>query len=294
VLIAQVPEVMKDPDDMADYPPYGAPKVAGDPHDDDGQIFDDNLKANPDLNGKIEPNAPGEEIPPKPTAPTQLRCGTATLLEAGQPQRLLNYDPNRCDLSLWVTPLETAASEVTQTNVGALNTGPAAFTILAEIPAASLPDGWYDITAIVQMTGTTAAADVNNVRIAVESTVLTLIPINPETTGASVTLTGIRTRINGTQRLRISNPGAATGTAIYQATLIANRIVDTSSVLTNSPVYLASDSASLIGASVSALINVPNSPGVLRLDEHTGEVWANLPDGSPIPSALISWIATTK
>jgi hypothetical protein len=172
VLIAQVPDELKDPDDIKDYPPYGAPKIAGDHHDDDGQIFDDSLKANPDLNGTIAPNAPGEVIPPKPTAPTQLRAGTMTLTENDVPRQLLNYDPKRIDLSVWVTPLETE--------------------------------------------------------------------------------------------------------------------------ITTSQVYLASDPASLAGASVSALINVPTAPGILRLECHNGELWAKLPEGSELTTAQISWIATTK
>jgi hypothetical protein len=172
VLFAQVPDELKDPENITDYPPYGAPKIAGDHHDDDGQVFDDMLVANPDLNGKIEPNAPGEVIPPKPTAPTQLRAGTLTLTKGDVPRQLLNFDPKRIDLSLWVTPL---AAEVT-----------------------------------------------------------------------------------------------------------------------NSQVYLASDPASLAGTSVSALINVPTSPGLLRLECHNGEVWASLPASSSLTTAQISWIATTK
>jgi hypothetical protein len=290
-VIAAATEALGNPGDI-DYPEHGAPKIAGNTHDDDGQVMDDMLKANPDLNGRILPNAPGETNPPKPLAPTRLMTGTVTLLEAGNALKLLSRDMDRIDLSVWITPLETTATEGSITSTGAPVTGPVAFT--TETVIAAQPEGWYRITAIVQMSGTTAAADINNMRIATENNVLYLIPINPGTAGTVVTTPPLIAHLNGSETVRVNNPGNATGTAVYQASLIMERIVDTTSLVTYSPIYLASDQASLNGASASALINVPSSPGILRLEKHTGELWASLPNGSVIPAAQISWTVTTK
>lgn len=275
------------------YPAYPQPLHTGNIRDDDADVMDRMLQENPEP-GLPYPNERGEVRPAPAPVATRLLTGTATLSEAGTPQQLMRFDPNRRDLHVFVTPVDiNQTADSSQTNTGAPVTGPAPFTTLAVIAAATLPDGWYTISGTVQMTGTTAAADINNMRIATENNVLLVIPINPGTAGTVVNYGPIIARLNGSESVRINNPGAATGTAIYQAELTVSRIVDTTSLAIYSPVRISSDVASLAADSVSTVVNAATSPD-FELGCHTGELWAVLPDGSVISTVKISWIATTK
>ncbi len=67
------------------------------------------LQENPEP-GLPYPSSPGEVRPALPKPATRLLTGSQTLTNNGAPQRLLAYDPARCDLQVFVTNTDTGTS----------------------------------------------------------------------------------------------------------------------------------------------------------------------------------------
>lgn len=275
----------------------------GDVHDDDGQVFDRLFQENPEPELPF-PDTSGTVPAQNIVVPTRLITGTRTLTAPTSaldthPVLLLPRDPKRCDVSLFFTPVDTVANLGPITNTGAAVTGPGAFTIIATIPAASLPAGWYDINAVMQTYGTTASpTDDNNFRVIVGSATFLENPVEyySGTTGGGRVERNYRYYLDGTQQLRIGTIGAATATAVYDASLMATRVTDETGITGQAPVLLGYDQASLQTEGVSARINVANLTAPITLPMHTGEIWATM---IPVPDTAfttlkVSWIATSR
>lgn len=290
----QSPEALKDPDDITEYPPFGASKIVGDYTDDDGQVVDDTLTPNSEP-ALPDPDTLGGIDPPRPKAPTRLLTGTVTLTAGGPPVKLLNRDPNRADLSLWATSNEATALLATLADTSAQVTAPAANTTLATIPASFIFPGWYKVKAIVEVSGTAAAADVNNFQIRRTGTILYVIPLNPISAGAKYETPEFLTLCADADDLHVqTGTFAGTATAVYQASIVVERLNDADNIALYTPLRLASDVASAAAPSASAVVNVPAEPSNLLLPCHDGELWASLPAESIVQTVQVSWVCTSK
>ena len=281
------------------------PYQFGDQKDDDGQVFEALFQENFDP-GLPFPDQPGTLPAHNDVVPTRLITGSTVLTIPAsqtfmQPFQLVPRDPNRCDLSIFAEPYESTSTLNVVAVTGTPATGPGAAQTLATIPASSLPAGWYTITAVYQTYGTTASpTDDNNFQIqavvgATVSLIESPVQIYSGTTGSVRVERTYRYYLDGTQLVRIRTVAAATGTAIYAASLTATRL-EAGAVTSQCNILIGSDKSSLQTESVSSRINVSTMTAPLRIAEHTGEVWAVLlpaPENQ-ISTVKISWIATTK
>lgn len=115
-------------------------------------------------------------------------------------------------------PLVPAASLVTHSTA----TGPGAATSLGAINAP--PAGTYKVDIYLQLTGTTAAADQDNVRLQVDSVTIVTLPLNTSlTTGVVMPPISIIVTTAGTN-IRLQTVAAGTATAAYSATTVITRV----------------------------------------------------------------------
>jgi hypothetical protein len=85
-------------DDKSSYPDFGAPKIAGDPHDDDGQIIDVNF-AQTDAPADLQADQPAVTHATPPRRTTQVLSGfqVIDLNSLNTPIQLAGADPDRKD-----------------------------------------------------------------------------------------------------------------------------------------------------------------------------------------------------
>jgi len=273
----------------------------GNLHDDDGQVFDDAFRPNPDP-GLPYPTADGTPVAKNTVVPTRLITGTRTLtapssLNTTKPVLLLPRDDNRCDLSLFFTPFETTANLLPSFDTNGAQAGPTAATQLADITP-TVP-GWYDVLAVVQTYGTTASpADDNNIRTVLGGVQNIEAPIQmySGTTGSGRIERRYRVYFDGTRTLFLEVIANATATAIYSGSLLLTRVSDTQSLQMVVPILLGYDQAAAQMDSVSARVNIADLTAPLCLGNHTGEVWATMiavPD-TAYSTIKVSWMATSK
>jgi hypothetical protein len=84
--------------DPKDYPAYGPPKIAGDPHDDDGQIIDE-MFVNTDAPAPMQADTPAVTHVTPPRRPTLLLSGfqVIDLNNLNTPFQIAGADPDRID-----------------------------------------------------------------------------------------------------------------------------------------------------------------------------------------------------
>lgn len=101
-------------------------------------------------------------------------------------------------------------------------TGPLANTTIANI--AALPAGLYKIDVYLELSGTVAAADQDNIRLQVDGVTVSRLNMSAAITSGDVNSpVTIYARSNGTS-IRVQSVGAATGTAIYGTMIVATQV----------------------------------------------------------------------
>lgn len=111
------------------------------------------------------------------------------------------------------------------TAVANSSTGPAGGAVVASV---ALPAGLYDVEVWIGMSGTcVVAADSNNMKVAFGSTdLIKFLPCTSTTAGTTNSNGPFKFRLfgDGTTLLAVKAVAAATGTAVYAASMHANRI----------------------------------------------------------------------
>lgn len=128
-------------------------------------------------------------------------------------------------MGIEITPPGPAESLAPATSLGVYGsvTGPAAGATIAAVttPAA----GAYSVTVYVELTGTVAAADQDNLQLFDDNVVVTRVPAS-----ASISSGNVNPQFNfqvvtdGIHNIIVKAAAAGTGTAVYNVTLVVTRV----------------------------------------------------------------------